>query len=86
MDELTRVLWEYAGQRCLEGCYDLEMRQERGENEQAAGRSREGLEKLCPSQTSEQIENLCYSLEVIRTVDMEAAFTCGLRLGLSLRM
>ena len=85
MDELTRILWEYAADCRLESCYDQQMKKEREENEEAIGWSRKKLEELCPSQALEQVENLCYYLEVIRAVDEEAAFTCGLRLGLSLR-
>ena len=35
MDELTRILWEYACKYRLEGCYDLAMKEEREENEEA---------------------------------------------------
>ena len=83
MDELTRVLWDYACQCRLEGCYSLEMKTMREEEEKMTGRNREHMEKAgCPAK---DLENLWYSLEVIRTVDMEAAFTCGLRLGLALK-
>ncbi len=80
MDELTRILWEYACECRLEGCYDLQMKKAQQEEEEMVGRN---LEKLdCQAKV---LENLCYSLDIIRTVDMEAAFTCGLRLGLSLK-
>ena len=83
MDELTRILWDYACRCRLEGCYSLEMKTMREEEEKMTGRNREHMEKAgCPAK---DLENLWYSLEVIRTVDMEAAFTCGLRLGLALK-
>lgn len=85
MDELTRILWEYAGKCRLEGCYDRSMQEEREEHEKAIDWSRRKLAELCPAQALEQVENLCYCMEVMRAVDEEAAFTCGLRLGLSLR-
>ena len=85
MDELTRILWEYACKYRLEGCYDLTMKEEREENEEAIDQCRKLLEKLCSAQALERAEELCYYLEVLRSVDQEAAFLCGLRLGLSLR-
>ena len=85
MDELTRTLWKYAGKYRLEGCYDLDMQQEREESETMADRNRKRLEELCSAQALERAEELCYYLEVLRSVDQEAAFLCGLRLGLSLR-
>ena len=84
MDELTRILWEYACKYRLESCYDRNMQEERQENEEAADFSRKKLEELCSSQALGQMEDLCYCMEVIHSVDEEAAFTCGLRLGLSL--
>ena len=83
MDELTRVLWEYACKCRMEGCYDLSMKQARDEEEEMAGRNRAQLEEL--DAAKDGLEKLCYSLDIIRTVDMEAAFTCGLQLGLALR-
>ena len=85
MDELTQALWEYAGKYRLESCYDRHMQEEREENERAVKKNQEKLEKLCPAEIWERIEILCFSLEILRSVDEEAAFTCGLRLGLSLR-
>ncbi len=85
MDELTRTLWEYAKVCRLEGCYDLDMKREREENEAAAERNRETLAASAQPPILDRLENLCYCLDVIRSVDLEAAFTCGLRLGLSLR-
>jgi hypothetical protein len=43
------------------------------------------LKVLCSAELKERVENIFDALEILRTVDMEAAFTCGLRLGLSLR-
>ena len=83
MDELTRTLWEYASQCRLEGCYDLGMKKDREDGEKMAGKNREQLEQA--GAIAKELENLWESLELVRSVDMEAAFTCGLRLGLSLR-
>lgn len=83
MDELTRILWDYACRCRLEGCYDLSMKQERDEDEEMAGRNRARLEEL--GTAKKELETLCDCLELIRTVDMEAAFACGLRMGLALK-
>ena len=48
-------------------------------------RNQEKLKVLCSAELKESVENIFDALEILRTVDMEAAFTCGLRLGLSLR-
>ena len=83
MDELTRILWDYACKCRLEGCYDLQMKTARAEEEGMSGRNQARLKEL--DGAKEETEKLCYSLDIIRTVDMEAAFTCGLQLGLSLK-
>jgi len=83
MDELMHTLWEYAAACRLEGCYDLEMKREREEGETMAGQNRERLEEL--GTAAKELKNLWESLDVVRSVDMEAAFVCGLRLGLDLR-
>lgn len=83
MDELTRILWDYACQCRLEGCYDLQMKQARQEEETMAERNRARLEEL--NGAKDGLEKLCYSLDILRTVDMEAAFACGLQLGLALK-
>ena len=85
MDELTHILWEYAGKYRLEGCYDMSAWKAREENEQAAGWNLEDLRRLCPSEALERVGVLMDCLENIRGEDVEAAFACGLRLGLSLR-
>ena len=85
MDELTRFLWEYACQYRLEGCYDAASRQNRTESERCATRNRAELEGLCSPEALKRLENLCDQLENIHAEDTEAAFTCGLRLGLALR-
>lgn len=85
MDELTRILWEYAGRYRLEGYYDKSMQEEREENERVALKNRETLETLCSQDLRERIDVLSDALETIRAIDEEAAFSCGLRLGLSLR-
>lgn len=85
MDDLTRVLWQYASKYQLESCYDQSMQEERGDNENVMQRNQEKLKVLCSTELWERVENLFDASEILRTVDMEAAFTCGLRLGLSLR-
>ena len=85
MDDLTRVLWKYAAECRLEACYDRTMQEERRENEQALSQNRKRLKELCPAPVLERVEDLCYYLEVLRAVDQEAAFACGLHIGLSLR-
>ena len=85
MDKLTHALWEYANKYRLESCYDRHMQEERKENEQVACKNREKLESLCSAEIWARIENLSDALEIIRFVDEETAFLCGLRLGLSLR-
>lgn len=83
MHELTRTLWEYAQKCRLKGCYDLNMKREREEGEETALWNRDRLEKT--SAASKELEILWNSMELVRLVDMEAAFVCGLHLGLSLR-
>ncbi len=85
MDELTHILWEYIGKYRLEACYGLTSQREREENEQAAGWNLEDLRRLCPPEALERVGTLMDCLENVRAEDMEAVFTCGLRLGLSLR-
>lgn len=85
MDEVTRVLWEYAGRYRLEGFYDREGQQGREECVRAVERNREELGKICPSDVSRRVSALCDCAEELRLRDMEAAFACGFRLGASLR-
>ena len=61
------------------------MQEEREDNENMMQRNQEKLKVLCSAELKERVENIFDALEILRTVDMEAAFTCGLRLGLSLR-
>ena len=82
MDELTRVLWEYASDCRLESCYDQQMKKERRDGETTAERNMERLEEA--GAAGKELEKLWEALVLVRSVDMEAAFTCGLRLGLSL--
>lgn len=83
MDELTRTFWEYASKCQLEGCYDLEMKKEREDGEEMAGWNRKSLEET--GLAAKEVENLWEALELVRFVDMEAAFPCGFRLGSSFR-
>lgn len=85
MDELTRILWEYACKYRLESCYDRYMQEERKENEEVLQKNQEKLKNLCSVELWTKIDNLSDALETIRLIDEEAAFLCGLRLGLSLR-
>ena len=85
MDDLTRALWQYGSKYQLESCYDQSMQEEREDNENMMQRNQEKLKVLCSAELKERVENIFDALEILRTVDMEAAFTCGLRLGLSLR-
>ena len=85
MVDLTRVLWRYSSKYQLESCYDQSMQEEREDNENMMQRNQEKLKVLCSAELKERVENIFDALEILRTVDMEAAFTCGLRLGLSLR-
>ena len=83
MDELTRVLWEFAAACRLEGCYDLNMKKDREDGKTMAEWNLEHLKGT--EIAAKELENLWEALELVRSVDMEAAFTCGFRLGLSLR-
>lgn len=85
MQEIIRVLWEYASQSRLDGFYDRDARQSREECVRAVGRNREELEKICPSIVFKRVDAICDCAEELRLRDMEAAFACGFRLGASLR-
>lgn len=85
MDELTRVLWEYASRYRLDGFYDREGQESREECVRAVECNREELEKICPSIVFKRVDAICDCAEELRLRDMEAAFACGFRLGASLR-
>ncbi|MBD5098526.1 MAG: hypothetical protein HDT35_03080 [Clostridiales bacterium] len=85
MDELTRILWEYAGQYRLDGFYDRDAQQSREECARAVCRNREALEQTCPPDVFKRISAICDCAEELRLRDMEAAFACGFRLGAFLR-
>lgn len=85
MDELTRVLWEYASSCRLDAFYDREAQQGREECVHAIECNRKILEQACPPELYESATIICECGEELRWRDMEAAFECGLRLGLSLR-
>ena len=78
MDDLPRVLWQYASKYQLESCYDQSMQEEREDNENMMQRNQEKLKVLCSAELKERVENIFDALEILRTVDMEAAFTCAL--------
>lgn len=85
MQEIIRVLWEYASQYRLDGFYDRGAQQSREECVFAVAQNREELEKLCPPTVLQHVDALCDCAEELRLRDMEAAFACGFRLGASLR-
>ena len=85
MDELTRVLWEYACKYRLDGFYDRDSQHSREECTHAVCRNRELLEQACPPDLFQRVAALCDCAEELRLRDMEAAFACGFRLGSSLR-
>lgn len=85
MDELTRVLWEYASRYRLDGFYDREAQQSRDECARAVEQNRAALEELSPPDVFRRVSALYDCVEELRLRDMEAAFACGFRLGASLR-
>lgn len=85
MDELMRILWEYAGKYRLDSFYDRDAQRSRDECTRAVSRNREELEKTCPPDALQRVSALCDCAEELRLRDMEAAFACGFRLGASLR-
>ena len=85
MQEVIRVLWEYASQYRLDGFYDRDAQQSRDECVRAVANNRAELEKICPSIVFRRVSALCDCGEELRLRDMEAAFACGFRLGLTLR-
>lgn len=85
MQEIIRVLWEYASRYCIDGFYDRDTQQSREQCTRAICLNREELEKICPPDISQRIDALCGCWEELRDGDMEAAFACGFRLGASLR-
>lgn len=85
MDDLIHVLRDYAFHCILEGCYDASSRKEREENARMLGQNMDHLRSVCAPEIVERVEILLDILEGIRAEDMDAAFTCGLRVGLALR-
>ncbi len=85
MDELTRVLWEYASRYRLDGFYDREAQQSRDECARAVEQNRAALEELSPPDVLRRVSALYDCAEELRLRDMEAAFACGFQLGASLR-
>lgn len=84
MNDLTRVLWEYASTYQLETCYNKANQENRKAAEQMAETALEKLQKTCPPEILDRLDALWSGLEEIRSEDMEAAFVCGLSVGLSL--
>lgn len=84
MDDLTRILWEYAAAYRLETCYSKDDKDNRTAAEQMAGKAMEKLQKTCSAENLDRLDALWSGLEEVRSEDMEAAFACGLSVGLSL--
>ena len=85
MQEVIRVLWEYASRYYIDSFYDREAQQSREESADAVCRNREALEQACPPDVFKRVSTICTCAEEVRLRDMEAAFACGFRLGSSLR-
>lgn len=85
MQEAIRVLWEYASKYRLDSFYDRDAQHSREECARAIGRNREALGRICPPDIVQRVSALCDCAEELRLRDMEAAFACGFRLGVSLR-
>ena len=85
MDDLTQVLRDYAFRCLLEGCYGAASREEREDCAHMLGRNMERLQAMCSPEALERVQILLETQEGIRAEDMDAAFTCGLRVGLALR-
>lgn len=85
MQEIIRVLWEYASRYRLDGFYDRDAQQSRDESAWDVVRNREELEKTCSPGVFKRIDAICDCAEELRLRDMEAAFACGFQLGASLR-
>lgn len=85
MDELTRVLWEYASKYRLDGFYDRDAQHSREESACAVEQNRAALEELSPPDLWKRVSTLYSCAEELRLRDMEAAFACGFQLGASLR-
>ena len=85
MNELTRVLWDYAREYRLDTCHQKEDRDNRRDAVQMVERTMEKFRETCPKELAERLDILWDELEEIRSDDMAAAFACGLHVGLSLR-
>lgn len=85
MNELTRVVWEYASRYRIDSFYDRDAQLSREECVRAIGRNREALEQTCPPDIVQRVSALCDCAEELRLRDMEAAFACGFCLGSSPR-
>ena len=85
MDELTRVLWEYASSYRLEAFYGREGQEGREECTCAMEQNRAELKELSPPDLWKRVSALYDCAEELRLRDMEAPFACGFRLGASLR-
>ena len=84
MDDLTRVLCDYAYDNLLENSYGIRSRKIQRENQFQAERR---LDRLCAAhpELREELEDMLEELSMAAGEDMDAAFTCGLKVGLALR-
>ena len=85
MEELMRVLWYYARDCRLSGCYNREASQGRQQCIQGVEGGWEKLKGLCTPEALQRVEALCDCYEELREREAEAAFVCGFRLGMELR-
>ena len=81
MDDLTRVLCDYAYDNLLESCYGIQGRRAQWDSRYQAERR---IKKLCVDRP-ELREAIWEELALAAGEDMDAAFTCGLKAGLALR-
>lgn len=84
MDDLTRVLCDYAYDNLLESCYGIQGRRAQWDSRYQAERR---IKKLCVDRPElrEDLEAIWEELALAAGEDMDAAFTCGLKVGLALR-
>ena len=85
MQEVIRVLWEYASKYRLDAFYDRDTQKSREECACAVEKNRAALEGIGPPDVLRRVSALCDCAEELRLRDMEAAFACGFHLGTSLR-
>ena len=84
MDDLTRVLCDYAYDHLLESSYGIRSQMIQREKRYQAERR---MNQLCAAapELRDELEAMWEELSVAAGEDMDAAFTCGLKVGLALR-